>query len=163
VGDTINVNGTNISFTTATTGANDGTHIPVDSDITALLGKIDALSGNASAPSTVTAGAIVLHTGTANNLTITSSSAGFASLGLASPVNVVRNGGATAQVAGTSANTVIWYQGESGTDPARGTAVAQIDTGISVQYGARANEQALRTQLQNVAVFAAVTTSATNP
>jgi flagellar hook-associated protein 3 FlgL len=32
-----------------------------------------------------------------------------------------------------------------------------------VQYGARANEQALKTQLQNVAVFAAVTTSATNP
>jgi flagellar hook-associated protein 3 FlgL len=32
-----------------------------------------------------------------------------------------------------------------------------------VQYGARANEQALRTELQNVAVFAAVTTSATNP
>jgi flagellar hook-associated protein 3 FlgL len=58
---------------------------------------------------------------------------------------------------------VIWYQGESSTDSARGTAVAQIDTGITVQYGARANEQALRTQLQNVAVFAAVTTSATNP
>jgi hypothetical protein len=32
-----------------------------------------------------------------------------------------------------------------------------------VQYGARADEQALRTQLQNVAVFAAVTTSATDP
>jgi flagellar hook-associated protein 3 FlgL len=72
-------------------------------------------------------------------------------------------GAATGQVAGTSANTVIWYQGETGTDPARGTAVAQIDQGISVQYGARANEQALRTELQNVAVFAAVTTSATNP
>jgi flagellar hook-associated protein 3 FlgL len=32
-----------------------------------------------------------------------------------------------------------------------------------VQYGARADEQALRTELQNVAVFAAVTTSATDP
>jgi flagellar hook-associated protein 3 FlgL len=138
VGDTISVNGTNITFTTATTGTNDGTHIPVDSNITALLGKIDALSGNVVTPSTVTAGAVVLHTGTANNLTITSTSAGFASLGLTSPVTV-------------------------STDPARGTAVAQIDTGITVQYGARANEQALKTQLQNVAVFAAVTTSATNP
>ena len=96
VGDTINVNGTNITFTTATTGANDGTHIPVDSNITALLGKIDALSGNVVTPSTVTAGAIVLHTGTVNNLAITSTSAGFASLGLTSPVTVVRNGGATA-------------------------------------------------------------------
>jgi flagellar hook-associated protein 3 FlgL len=163
VGDTISVNGTNLIFTTATTGANDGTHIPVDSNITALLGKIDALSGNVATPSTVTAGAIVLHTGTVNNLAITSTSAGFASLGLTSPVTVVRNGGATGQVAGTAANTVIWYQGETGTDSARGTAVAQIDQGITVQYGARADEQALKTQLQNVAVFAAVTTSATDP
>ena len=163
VGDTISVNGTNITFTTATTGTNDATHIPVDSNISALLGKIDAISGNVTTPSIVTGGAIVLHTGTANNLTITSSSAGFTALGLTSPVSVGRNGGATGEVVGTSANTVIWYQGESGTDSARGTAVAQIDSGITVQYGARANEQALKTQLQNVAVFAAVTTSATNP
>lgn len=32
-----------------------------------------------------------------------------------------------------------------------------------MQYGARADEQALRKQLQTVAVFAAVTTSATDP
>lgn len=72
-------------------------------------------------------------------------------------------GSATTLVAGTAANTVIWYQGETGADSARGTAVAQIDQGINVQYGARADEQALRTQLQNVAVFAAVTTSASDP
>jgi flagellin-like hook-associated protein FlgL len=69
----------------------------------------------------------------------------------------------TTLVAGTKANTVIWYTGESDTtvgqtDSARGTAVGQVDTGTNVQYGARANEQALRTELQNVAVFAAVTT-----
>jgi flagellin-like hook-associated protein FlgL len=72
-------------------------------------------------------------------------------------------GSATALVAGTPADTVIWYNGETGSGLARGTAVAQIDQGITVQYGARADEQALRTQLQNVAVFAAVTTSATDP
>jgi flagellin-like hook-associated protein FlgL len=71
-------------------------------------------------------------------------------------------GAATALVAGTAANTVIWYNGETGTDPARGTAVARVDQGITVQYGARANEQALQTQLQNVAVFAAVTTKTTD-
>jgi flagellin-like hook-associated protein FlgL len=65
--------------------------------------------------------------------------------------------GATTLVPDTT-NTVIWYQGEKGTDSARGTAVANVDQGIAVQYGARANEQALRTELQNVAVFAAVTT-----
>ena len=72
-------------------------------------------------------------------------------------------GAATTLVAGTPANTVSWYQGETGTDSARGTAVAQIDQSITVQYGARANEQALRSQLQTVAVFAAVTTSVTDP
>lgn len=66
-------------------------------------------------------------------------------------------GAPTALVAGTAANTVMWYNGETGNDPGRGTAVAKIDDGISIQYGARANEQALRSQLQTVAVFAAVT------
>jgi hypothetical protein len=70
---------------------------------------------------------------------------------------------ATGLVPGTSANTVSWYTGESGTDPARGTAVARVDQAITVQYGARANEQALRYQLQNIAVYAAVTTDASNP
>jgi flagellar hook-associated protein 3 FlgL len=72
-------------------------------------------------------------------------------------------GAATTLVAGTAANTVSWYQGETGTDSARGTAIAQIDQSITVQYGARADEQALRSQLQTVAVFAAVTTSVTDP
>ena len=75
-------------------------------------------------------------------------------------------GAATALVAGTSANTVIWYNGETNSaanGSARGSAVAQVDQAITVQYGARADEQALRTELQNVAVFAAVTTSATDP
>ncbi len=70
---------------------------------------------------------------------------------------------ATAQVAGTSADTVSWYIGEDGTDPARGTATAQIDTGISVSYGLRANEQGLRWVMQNVATLAAVTYPPTDP
>jgi len=95
VGETIVVNGTAITFTTATSGANDATHIPVDSSITALLGKIDGLSGNLGTASTVTAGGIVLHTGTANDLSITSNASAFSSLGLTSPVTVVRTGGGT--------------------------------------------------------------------
>ncbi len=70
---------------------------------------------------------------------------------------------ATQLVNGTAANTVSWYTGESGTDPARGTAVAGIDQSISVQYGARANEDAFVAQLKNIAVYAAVTTNASNP
>jgi flagellin-like hook-associated protein FlgL len=74
-------------------------------------------------------------------------------------------GGATAQVAGTTADTVFWYNGEpdSTTDPARGTAIGRVDDSITVRYGIRADEQALRQQLQTVAVFAAVSTSATDP
>ena len=45
----------------------------------------------------------------------------------------------------------------------RPTAVARVDQSINVQYGARANEEALRYQLQNIAVYAAVTTNTANP
>lgn len=64
---------------------------------------------------------------------------------------------------GTQTDTVFWYTGERGSDPARGTAVAGIDQSISVQYGARANEEAFVTALKNIAVYAAVTTNASNP
>jgi flagellar hook-associated protein 3 FlgL len=64
---------------------------------------------------------------------------------------------ATGFVAGTAADTVIWYTGEDGPDPARGTATAQVDPSISVSYGARANEQGIRWVVQNVAALAAMT------
>jgi hypothetical protein len=70
---------------------------------------------------------------------------------------------ATALVAGTSTNTVTWYTGEMGTDPARGTAVAKVDDALSVSYGARANEQAIRATIANVAVYAAMTFSPGDP
>jgi flagellin-like hook-associated protein FlgL len=70
---------------------------------------------------------------------------------------------ATGMVAGTTANTVIWYTGETGSDPARSTATARIDQSLSVSYGARANEEAIRNLVQNVATLAAVTISPTDP
>jgi flagellar hook-associated protein 3 FlgL len=70
---------------------------------------------------------------------------------------------ATALTTGSAANTVIWYQGEAGASPARGTATAQIDQSISVSYGVRANEQAIRSAVQNVALMAAMSFSATDP
>ncbi len=72
-------------------------------------------------------------------------------------------GSATTLVAGTPANTVSWYTGEKGTDPARGTAVVNVDQSIPVQYGARADEQAIVDQLKTIAVYAAVTTSPSDP
>ncbi len=70
---------------------------------------------------------------------------------------------ATAFAAGTSANTVVWYTGESGGAAARSTSTARIDTSISVSYGLRADEQALRLAVQNIAVFAATSYSAGDP
>ena len=70
---------------------------------------------------------------------------------------------ATAMTAGSAANTVIWYTGEAGSDPARSTATARIDPSLSVSYGARANEDGIRTLVQNIATLAAVTVSPTDP
>ena len=63
---------------------------------------------------------------------------------------------ATGMVAGTAANSVIWYTGEAGSDPARATATARIDPSLTVEYGARANEQGFRALVQNIATLAAV-------
>jgi flagellar hook-associated protein 3 FlgL len=70
---------------------------------------------------------------------------------------------ATALVAGTPADTVTWYTGEAGSDPARSTMVARVDESLTVAYGLRANEEGIRAAVQNIAVFAATTFSAANP
>jgi len=168
-GDTITVNGTPITFVAS--GAT-GNQLNVTDSVQALLTKIDAITGTTN-PSTINGGAITLHGGNGTDLTVTSSNtAAFASLGFGATVTgnpaPLRVGGppfntATSLVAGTAANTVSWYTGEAGTDPARGTAVARVDASITVQYGARADEQAFVHQLQNIAVYAAVTTNAANP
>jgi flagellin-like hook-associated protein FlgL len=72
---------------------------------------------------------------------------------------------ATSLVNGTSANTVFWYTGGGATTPgsARGSQVAQIASGQTVQYGLQANEQGISSQLQAIAAFAAFSTTASNP
>ena len=66
---------------------------------------------------------------------------------------------ATALVAGTVADTVTWYSGEMGADLARGTAVAKVDDALTVSYGLRANEQAIRSTVANIAIYAVTTFS----
>ncbi|MDZ4369777.1 MAG: flagellar hook-basal body complex protein [Afipia sp.] len=115
IGDTITVNGNTITFTDASTalppGVNDATNIPIDSTVDQLLDKIDGLSGNSALNSTVTAGAVSLHTGLTSNLTVSSSNAtAFAALGFSGPVAVNRLGGGTAGagvVIGSDAATFI--------------------------------------------------------
>ncbi len=169
-GDTITVNGTPITFVAS--GATGNNQLNVTDSIQTLLTKIDSITGT-STPSTISGGVIALHTDNAATLTVTSSnSAAFAALGFGvtatatlPPLRVSGSplSAATSLVSGTPANTISWYTGEAGPGPARATATARVDQSVTVQYGARANETAIRSQLQTLAVFAAVTTSATNP
>ena len=63
----------------------------------------------------------------------------------------------------TAADTVSWYTGEAGAGSARATSIARVDQSITVQYGARANEEAIVTQVKAIAVLAAVQTAPSNP
>lgn len=169
-GDTITVNGTPITFVAS--GATGNNQINVTDSVQMLLTKIDSITGTTT-PSTISGGVIALHTDNAATFAVTSSnSAAFAALGFGVTATAtlppLRVSGsplstATSQVSGTPANTVSWYTGEAGQGSARATATARVDQSVTVQYGARANETAIRSQLQTLAVFAAVTTSATNP
>jgi len=168
VGDTITVNGKTLTFVAAGAQAN---QLNVTDSVQTLLAKIDSITGT-STPSTVSGGVITLHTDDAASLNVTSSNAAaFAALGFGPTVTAIqpplRVGGtplntATTLVSG-AANTVAWYTGEAGSGPARASSTARVDQTSTVQYGVRANEQAIRSALQGVAVFASVTTSPTNP
>lgn len=70
---------------------------------------------------------------------------------------------ATATRTGSSADTVIWYTGDAGSEPARQTATALVDPSLSVGYGVRANEQGIRAAVQSVATLAAVTITSNTP
>jgi flagellar hook-associated protein 3 FlgL len=168
-GDTISVNGNQISFVAA--GASGNNQVNVTDSVQTLLSKIDAITGT-STPSTISGGVITLHTDNAASLSVTSSNAAaFAALGFAGPVTAtqppLRVGGAPLGSATTlvngSANTVGWYTGNSGPGTARASSTVRIDQSQTVQYGAQANEAAIRSAIQSIAVFAAVTASPTAP
>ncbi|MGC2775714.1 MAG: flagellar protein [Bradyrhizobium sp.] len=163
-GDTITVNGQTITFVAS--GASGNTQINVGDSVQTLLSKIDALSGTSKA-STVSGGAITLRTDNAASFSVTSSNAGaLSALGFSGTVTAATPplrvsgaplGSATSLVNG-SANTVAWYTGNSGPGSARSSSTIRVDTAQSIQYGAQANESAIRSLLQQTAVYAAVTT-----
>ena len=164
-GDTITVNGTPITFVAS--GAT-GNQLNVTDSVQTLLSKIDSITGT-STPSTISGGVITLHTDNAASLNVTSSNtAALGALGFGATVTALQPplrvsgsplSSATALVNG-SASTVAWYTGNSTANP-RASSSARIDPSITVQYGAQANEEGIRSQLEGVAVFAAVTVSPT--
>ena len=167
VGNTITVNGTTLTFVAS--GAT-GNQLNVTDSVQTLLSKIDAITGT-STPSSVHGGVITLHTDNASTLSVASNNAGaFAALGFAGAATAATPplrvpgppfGSATSLVNG-SANTVAWYTGNSGPGPARATSTVRVDTSQTVQFGAQANEQAIRQAVQAVATYAAVTMSPTS-
>jgi hypothetical protein len=73
------------------------------------------------------------------------------------PVQRVAGPPATATAltaAGTPTATVIWYRGEDGALPARQTATARLDQNLTVNTGARANEQGIQRLLAGLTAFA---------
>ncbi|MBR1090870.1 flagellar hook associated protein [Bradyrhizobium manausense] len=166
--DTITVNGQTLTFVAS--GAVGPNQINITDNVSTLLGKIDQITGT-SKPSTIHGGVITINTDDPGSLNITSSnSAAFAALGFTtSPVTAAKAplrvgsspaGSATTLVNGT-ANTVKWYTGNDGPGSARSTAVARVDDSVTVQYGAQADETAIRKQLQAIAVFGTFSTSPT--
>ena len=161
--DTITVNGQTITFKTS--GAIGNNEINIGDNIQTLLSKIDAITGT-STPSTVSGGVITLHTDDAATLSVTSSNAAaFGALGFSGTVAAIQPplrvsgtplGSATSLVNG-SATTVGWYTGNSGPGSARSSATIRVDRAQTVQFGAQANEDAIRRSLQSIAVYAAVT------
>ena len=173
-GDFINVNGTAITFSTSSptslTGPNYNIN-PTTGTVGNLLSAIDSITGT-STPSSIDGGAVTLHTDNAANFSISGTTANatsaLAALGFStSPITAVQPplrvpspaSTATTLVNG-SATTVAWYTGNSSADP-RASSTARIDSGITVDYGAQANEQAIRQQIEGVAVYAAVSFSPT--
>ena len=107
VGDTITVNSTVITFVAS--GAS-GNQLNVTDDINALLAKIDSITTTGVA-STISGGSITLHSGTAFDLSVTSSNtAAFSALGFTGTVTATRGGGGgvgTGQVVGNDNSTFL--------------------------------------------------------
>jgi flagellar hook-associated protein 3 FlgL len=173
-GDAISVNGKTITFSNGANSLTGPTYNinPATSSVGNLLSAIDSITGTTT-PSSISGGAVTINTPNAANFSISALStdpnaqAALAALGFSSAsgtatttaggTNITAN--ATSLVNG-SANTVAWYTGNNSSDP-RASANALVDSGISVNYGIQANEQAIRQQLEGIAVYAAVTESPT--
>jgi flagellar hook protein FlgE len=109
VGDTIVVDGTTLTFVNTGTAGNS---IDVTDTVGTLLAKIGAITGVAP---TINAsnGAITLHTGTAQDLSVSSSSPAFGALGFSTTMTAARSGGGTAGTGFVVGNDTAIFQKES--------------------------------------------------
>jgi len=115
-GDSITIDGVTFNFvntgsTAGTTAYPPGTNIDISDTVGTLLSRIQAVTGVAPTINATT-GAITLHTGTAQNLSISSASAAFTALGFSSPVTAARGGG-TAGTGVVTGNDITSFTNES--------------------------------------------------
>jgi flagellar hook-associated protein 3 FlgL len=174
-GDSITVDGTTINFSTTAPQSLTGPTYSIDpttGTVGNLLSAIDSITGTTTPSSISASGAVSINTPSVANFSISASSsdpnaqAALAALGFSpGSTTIAATGGtnitanATSQVNGT-ADTVAWYTGGNSANPLA-SQTALVDSDITVQYGIQANEQAIRQQLEGIAVFAAVTESPT--
>jgi flagellar hook protein FlgE len=108
-GDTITVDGKTLTFVAS--NATPPLQINVTDNVGTLLTDIGTITG--VTPTIASNGAITLHTGTAFDLSITSSSPAFAALGFTSPVTLARTGGGTAGTGVVIGSDAATFQAES--------------------------------------------------
>jgi flagellar hook protein FlgE len=115
-GNSITVDGTVLNFSAAaTSGSFVGPgpfNINVGDTVGTLLGAIGTITGVAPTINPAN-GAITLHTGTAQNLSISSSAPGFGALGFATTETAARTGGGTAGTGFVIGNDVATFDNES--------------------------------------------------
>lgn len=161
-GDTISVvfglpNGTTTTFTLtakAEAGVKNGFQIGANAATTAANFQAALGTALATAASTTLAGASAAK-----------AAQDFFAGSTSSPP--VRVGGppfdtATGTVAGTAANTVVWYRGDDAAGSARATAPVKTDAG-SIGIGLRANEAGIQAVLSGLGALVGQTFASTDP
>ena len=108
-GDTITVDGTVLTFVAS--GAT-GNQLNVTDTVGTLLNKIGSITGVTPTIDAST-GAITLHTGTAQDLSLSSSSPAFAALGFNTTMTASRTGGGTAGTGFVIGNDLTSFDNES--------------------------------------------------
>ena len=108
-GDTITVDGTVITFVNS--GAT-GNQLNVTDTVGTLLNKIGAITGVTPTINAST-GAITLHTGTAQNLSVSSSAPAFGALGFNTTMTASRTGGGTAGTGFVIGNDLTPFDNET--------------------------------------------------
>jgi flagellin len=142
VGDTLSVNGTAITFTTASSGLQDANHVRLDDTINSLLGKVGTLSGGTA---TIAGGAITVNGASGASVTLAATGNGTTAFGLtAGTYNGTTPSAVTATTtlkgsATSSSNALTTAFTTSDTIVANNTTIRFYDSGAGGTAGAASN------------------------